>query len=85
MRYSRRQFVRTVPALGAFAVPAFAEAAPQEPPTWPVPEPVRGTPVDESFPSLHPALAKEIVGVSHSNLARVEELVTEHQALAKAS
>jgi hypothetical protein len=105
MTYSRRQFVRIVPALGAFAVPAPvarpawaihpnappSEAAngvaqtPGEDPVWPPPEPARGTPVDESFPSLHLSLAKEIVGVSHSNLARVRELVQQHPALAKAS
>jgi hypothetical protein len=112
MTYSRRQFVRIVPALGAFAVPAFASVeqlvaqsltspnglvaqpfraadgvtqTPGEDPVWPQPEPARGTPVDDSFPSLHIALAKEIVGVSHSNLARVRELVQQHPALAKAS
>lgn len=85
MTYSRRQFVRIVPAFGAFTWPALAAAAPQEAPAWPPPEPARGAPVDESFPSLHPALAKEIVGVSHSSLARVKALVTGHPALAKAS
>jgi hypothetical protein len=105
MTYSRRQFVRIVPTLGAFAVPAFVarqawatdpnappfEAAkgvaqtPGEDPVWPPPEPARGTPVDDSFPSLHPSLVKEIVGVSHSNVARVRELVQQHPALAKAS
>src|SRR5712672_1708347 len=88
MPYTRRQFVRIVPALGAFAVPAFAssvEGAPPDPPAWPSPEPARGTPVDDSFPSNHPSLAKEMVGVSHGNLARVKELVQQHPALAKAS
>jgi hypothetical protein len=88
MSYTRRQFVRIVPALGAFAVPALAhgfEGAPPDPPTWPSPEPARGTPVDDSFPAQHPALVKEIVGVSHANLARVKELVQQHPALAKAS
>jgi hypothetical protein len=41
--------------------------------------------VDDSFPSHHPALAKEIVGVSHGNLGRVRELVQQHPSLAKAS
>ena len=98
MRYSRRRFIRFVPALGAFAVPAFGQQpAPTNPqsairspqstaePDWPPPEPARGAPVDESFPSQHLALAKEIVGVSHGNLARVRELVQQHPALAKAS
>ena len=96
MRYSRRCFIRFVPTLGAFAVPAIGQQSiipnpqsalrtPQSAGDWPPPEPVRGTPVDESFPSQHLALAKEIVGVSHGNLARVRELVQQHPALAKAS
>lgn len=102
MRYSRRRFIRFVPTLGAFAVPALAaplssagaafgqQSAIPNPqsakePEWPPPEPARGTPVDESFPSQHLALAKEMVGVSHGNLVRVRELVKQHPALAKAS
>jgi hypothetical protein len=104
MRYSRRQFVRIVPALGAFAVPALGARpawaidpsvqpvgaaavaqTPGEDPAWPPPEPPRGAPVDESFPSLHQSLAKDMVGVSHRDLARVRELVQQHPALAKAS
>jgi hypothetical protein len=88
MLHTRRRFIRIVPTLGAFAVPAFgglgqAPASPE--PVWPLPEPARGTAVDDSFPSQHPSLAKEIVGVSHANLARVRELVQQHPALAKAS
>jgi hypothetical protein len=51
---------------------------------WPAPP---STPAwrDESFPSQHPHLAREIVGVSHRDLARVRELVTAHPSLAKAS
>jgi hypothetical protein len=41
--------------------------------------------VDEFFPSLHPSLMKDVVGLSHSNLARVREMVQQHPALAKAS
>ena len=98
MQHTRRHFIRLVPTLGAFAVPALAAAqstalappAIRNPPStgdpvWPQPEPARGTPVDESFPSLHPALAREIVSVSHGNLPRVRELVQQHPALAKAS
>ena len=96
MMHTRRRFIRIVPTLGAFAVPALSSPiltaggllgqspAPGEP-VWPSPEPGRGAPVDESFPSQHIALAKEIVGVSHGNLARVRELVQQHPALAKAS
>jgi len=112
MTYSRRHFVRIVPTLGAFALPAFfgrptdvgrqtsrpfqggrssraADAFGQSPPApdpvWPPPEPARGTPADDSFPSQHPSLAREIVGVSHGNLARVRELVQQRPSLAKAS
>jgi hypothetical protein len=98
MTHSRRRFIRFVPALGAFAVPASGQPStipnpqsairsPQSAaePEWPPPEPARGAPVDESFPSQHLALAKEMVGVSHGNLARVRELVQQHPALAKAS
>ena len=95
MMHTRRRFIRIVPTLGAFAVPAiastsfsageFGQAPAPEEPVWPSPEPPRGAPVDDSFPSQHIALAKEIVGVSHGNLARVRELVQQHPALAKAS
>src|SRR4029079_9483033 len=47
-------------------------------PSWPPPEPARGAAVDDSFPSQHLALSKEMVGVSHGNLARVRELVQQH-------
>jgi hypothetical protein len=51
---------------------------------WPAP-PTAGAPPDDSFPSLHPSLIKDVVGLSHSNLGRVKELVQQHPALAKAS
>jgi hypothetical protein len=86
MTYNRRQFVRFVPTLGAFAWTAVSAASAQESePAWPAPPPAAGLPVDDSFPSQHPALAKEIVGVSHFGLARVKELVHQHPSLAKAS
>ncbi len=83
---NRRTFVRIVPTLGAFAVPAAAARA-QAPDTntWPAPPPGPGAPFDETFPSHHPFLAKEIVGVSHGNIARVKELLARQPALAKAS
>jgi len=99
MTHSRRRFIRLVPTLGAFAVPVLAaplaraggnpQPALPNPQSgdssWPPPEPARGAAVDDSFPSQHLALSKEIVGVSHGNLARVRELVQQHPALAKAS
>ncbi|HZO55059.1 MAG TPA: hypothetical protein VFB63_20290 [Bryobacteraceae bacterium] len=41
--------------------------------------------IPESFPSHPPALAREMVGVSHGNLARVRELLGIRPALANAS
>ena len=83
---NRRQFVRMVPAFGAFTVCSTGALA-QTPDVsaWPAPPPASGAPRDESFPSQHPFLAKEMVGVSHGNLARVKELLTQHASLAKAS
>src|SRR3954454_15184929 len=77
MTHTRRDFFRTVPAFGAFA---FQSTVPE----WPT-APSAGAPPDDFFPSLHPSLIKEVVGLSHSNLARVREMVQQHPALAKAS
>lgn len=41
--------------------------------------------VHDLFPSHDPLAAREVVGLSHSNFARVKELVTNRPALAKAS
>ena len=87
--------MRIVPTLGAFAVPSAVRhrdffttvsdtLQTTAQPDWPTP-PAAGSPVDDFFPSLHPSLMKEVVGLSHSNLARVKEMVQQHQALAKAS
>jgi hypothetical protein len=88
MRHTRRQFVRFVPAFGAFIVPAISAAQgqgslPADPP-WPSPL-ARGGAVDDFFPSHPPALVKEMVTVSHGNIARVRELVHQHPELAKAA
>ena len=88
MTQNRRQFLRSVPTLGVFGVrhrgffTTVSDTDTQ--PDWPAP-PAPGSPVDEFFPSLHPALMKDVVGLSHSNVARVKEMVQQHQALAKAS
>jgi hypothetical protein len=94
MMHTRRQFIRTVPAFGAFAIgPGRRDAdarferqqgAGPTDPEWPAPL-APGAPVDESFPSHHPSLAREMVAVSHGNLARVRELLARHAELAKAS
>ena len=86
MTHTRRQFLRTVPTLGAFGylapVPGTFQAT--STPDWPAPA-APGAPVDDFFPSLHPSLMKDVVGLSHSNLARVKEMVQQHPTLAKAS
>ena len=87
--HSRRRFIRIVPAFGAFLLPAAGRAAQEQggappAPAWPAP-PARGGPPDDSFPSHHPAIVKEMVLVSHVNLARVRELLQQHPELAKAS
>lgn len=80
MPHSRRQFIRTVPTFGAFLI---ADQANSKSLDWPAPADPAA--MDDSFPALHPALAREMVGVSHSSLARVKELLLQHPALAKAS
>ena len=80
MTHTRRQFLRTVPTLGAFAVSTLPLSY-----LAPVPGTFQGTSVGDFFPALDPSLIKDVVGLSHSNLARVKELVQQHPALAKAS
>jgi len=90
MNHTRRRFIRIVPALGAFVVPSLSAASQGQgslppDPSWPVPPPSHGLPVDDSFPSHHPAVVKEMVTASHGNVARVRELLQQHPDLAKAS
>src|SRR4030095_48161 len=71
--------------LGAFVVTAEdARAQNANPLTWPAPPPGEGR-MDERVPTQHDFMVREIVGVSHRDLARVKELVGQHQTLAKAS
>jgi hypothetical protein len=85
MPVSRRQFVRTVPVLGAFATSSAQPRAQQATGlAWPA-QPSIPAWRDDSFPAQHPYLAREIVGVAHRDLGRVRELVTAHPSLAKAS
>ena len=98
MTHTRRHFLRTVPSLGAFVITPSSlnpgsltlesdfrgQSSASAQLDWPAP-PVAGAAVDDSFPSLHPSLVKDVVGLSHSNLARVKEMVQQHPALAKAS
>ena len=52
---------------------------------WPLRQGPPAEAVPESFPSQPPALAREMVAVSHGNVARVKELVKERPALARAA
>jgi hypothetical protein len=80
-RIARRDFVRSVPALGA--IPFTSHAAGQQDPAWP-PAVVMPPPIDEAYPTYSAALVKEIVGAAHTNLPRVRELVAKYPTLVKA-
>lgn len=69
---SRRSFLSVIPA--AMLVPSSVPAG--NPPV---------ADADNHFPRHAPALAREIVSVSHGNVARVKELVSGTPALARAS
>ena len=84
MTHTRRHFLRTVPSLGAFVMVSDTLQTATTQPDWPAPQAAGAAP-DEFFPSLHPSLMKDVVGLSHSNLAKVREMVQQHPALAKAS
>ena len=77
---TRRCFLglATVAGLGALAAPAAT------PPPASTPLPAL-PPVPDEFPTQAPSLAREFVGVSHGNLARVNELLTLHPTLANAA
>lgn len=84
MSVSRRRFLNAAPVIFAPALwaPLHAQA----------PTPARALagarptgPVTESFPTQPPELVREMVTVSHGNLARVKELVTLHPTLARAA
>jgi hypothetical protein len=78
-RLTRRLFVQ-LPAAGLATLLPSAVAAQS-----PAPSPAPLNPQADWFPRQDPALAKEIVGVSHGNLARVRELVERQPALARAA
>ncbi len=74
----RRHVLSAVPALGALT---WAELM-----SLPQPRlPSESDGVPDVFPSQDPARVREMVGVSHGNLARVRQLVEESPALAKAT
>ncbi len=77
---TRRCFlgVASIAGLGAFAAPVVAPLPAATPPSAP-------PPVPDEFPTQPAALAREMVGVSHGNLARVKELLALHPTLANAA
>jgi len=78
-RWSRRSFFGLTSGLSALGVSVFAAKAwGQSPASTP---PV----ASEVFPAQDPALVKEVVGVSHRDLKRVQEMVERQPALARAS
>lgn len=78
-RWSRRWFVGLASGFSALGVsPGVARAWGQSPAAAP-------SLAGEVFPAQDPALAREVVGVSHRDLKRVQELVERQPALARAS
>jgi hypothetical protein len=77
-RWTRRTFVSLAPGLSALGVSGLSTRA------WAQPAAPLVANTD-AMPAQDPALVKEVVGVSHGNLKRVEELVTRQPALARAS
>ena len=78
-RWSRRSLFGLTAGLPALGVSWSATRAwgqsPASPPSF----------ASDVFPSQDPALVKEVVGVSHRDLKRVQELVERQPALARAS
>lgn len=78
-RWSRRSFVGLTSGFSALGVSLIATKAWGQSPA--------STPsfASDVFPAQDPALVKEVVGVSHRDLKRVQELVERQPALARAS
>ena len=76
--FSRRSFLQLSPALLA---PVVARGS------GPRQSPGAGTPASPgpAFPSHDPDVVREVVGVSHGNLARLKELVDRQPSLARAA
>jgi hypothetical protein len=76
MPVSRRSFLNTSLTLPALWTTGLA--ASQAPPS-------ASTPPAATFPTQPPELVKEMVSVSHGNVARVKELLARHPTLARAA
>jgi hypothetical protein len=81
---SRRLFLSFTPAVGVVTLSRSAWAA--DPAAGAPAAPAKPAPaVDDAFPAQSPELVREMVGVSHGNVARVKELVAQRPSLARAS
>ena len=77
MTNTRRRFILSTPLLAAAPAWLGADVLRYE---------IRyKNPLDAAFPSHAPALAREMVGAAHGNVARVKELVGDRPALARAA
>ena len=77
--YTRRSFLQLSPALLAPALtprPATGQPAPSSAP---------GSTPNAHFPAQDPDVVREVVGVSHGNIARLKQLVDRQPSLARAS
>jgi len=79
MSFSRRSFFSLTSGLSALGISTLAVKA------WGQSVPPPAISPADAFPSQDPALVKEIVGVSHGNLARVRAIVEQQPAYARAS
>jgi hypothetical protein len=78
-QWSRRSAIAHGSAFSAMGVALFSTRA------WGQSAAPASSAASEAFPSQDPALVREIVGVSHRDLKRVQELVERQPALARAS
>jgi len=73
---TRRHLLRSASSLALFpALPALQQSVDR----------AQGSSIPASFPAQDPAVVREMVTVSHGNVARVKELVTARPALARAA
>jgi hypothetical protein len=77
-RWTRRKFVSLAPGLSAVGLSALSTKA------W-AQSAVAGVSPADALPAQDPAVVKEVVGASHGNIKRVQELVARQPALARAS
>ena len=84
-KFTRRGFIEvaSIAGLGTFALSAKSADTPAAPAAVkPAPTPPA---IPDEFPTQSPALAREMVGVSHGNIERVKELLKPHPTLANAT